>query len=147
MLPYSVCAYAEPHRWEMLAWGECQGQLPYKVVPHQDGGECCHWYGFTSTQVLCFLVHSKSSKCWHLSCRQILEWALYSRCSSCQHTEISQYHAPFAAGKGVPNRLSRKKDFTRKLRSSDIPSTDDAFQHFSSMGAGSQSLAHLALIL
>lgn len=34
----------------------------------------------------------------------------------------------------MPNRLSRKKDFTRKLRSSDIPSTDDAFQQFSSMG-------------
>ena len=34
----------------------------------------------------------------------------------------------------MPNRLSRKKDFIPKLTSSDIPSTEDAFQQFSSRG-------------
>ena len=72
---------------------------------------------------------------------------MYSMCSSYQYTEISQYHAVFAAGKGVPGRLSRKKEFTRKHRSSDIPSTHDAFQQFSSMAPGSKSLAYLAWII
>lgn len=37
-------------------------------------------------------------------------------------------------GKGVPNRRSRVKDFTRKLATSDVPPAEEAVQQFSSMG-------------